>query len=396
MPTESLPADDPERFAAARPWRQRAWERVPGWAKIGLIAFGTLAVIHVALAIRIWYGLQDPPAVIALQQNHRNDVLYEVDPIDASSDVVDWVRNLAIGLRGRSTDDVTAIYLGHGLGEDETPLEGPTDKDLKLIAQHFPNLDSLEVMCGTCTTKGFMSLKACSHLTHLTVHDIDVDDELAELLPHLPELTSLTVNFTNTGDGLVTAAIQHKNLAKLDVQGTRVTQAALDAWKAAKPYGLVAPANAPTGLDSFVRWSDGTATWFFHNPSLVEIQGPYDPNATTPWPRASLEYESWVWSNYTSDQLERLDDGRYRLIVSLILKKTPQTDAELFELLPATPVEFDVVDGVSTPSRVELQLPITRAEAIRRLTRDDDNLLQQWVKARFEHEGISPRKKRVR
>ncbi|MDP1798746.1 MAG: hypothetical protein Q8K78_14725, partial [Planctomycetaceae bacterium] len=61
MGHDDLPTDDPERLAAARPWRQRVWERVPTWARIGLAALLVLAVVHVALGIRIWYGIQDPP-----------------------------------------------------------------------------------------------------------------------------------------------------------------------------------------------------------------------------------------------------------------------------------------------------------------------------------------------
>ncbi len=386
-PINSLLTDDPEQLAAARPWRQRAWERMPGWAKIGLLAFGALVVIHIALGIRIWYGLQDPPEVAAMQRDPRTMITYRVEPISASSDLFNWLENLAVGLRGRSVDDVQTISMGFGL-EGYPPVEaGPTDKDVEYIARHFQKIEILDLSDGTCSTRALMELKACRQLNQLILYNMDIDDGVAELLPHLPQLYDLSVTYTNTSDGLVEAAIRHEKLMSLDVQGTNVTQPAIDAWVAAKPGGLIQPGAAHEGTDSFIRWSDGSATWFFMYPTIVEIQGPHDAHATIPWPRQSLKSFAYFAGSLSSDQLEEFRDGKYRLVISLVLNKTKPTENEPWELLASNPVEFEVMNGV-TRSRLEIRLPMTRAEAIRRIPRDGDSSVDRWIDMVLTREGV--------
>jgi len=394
MSAHDFPTDDPGTDAAARPFRQRLWERVPKWARIGLISAAVVVVIHVVAGIRIWYGLQDPAAVIAIQRNPTNMITYRVEPIDPSSDPLNWLENMAIGLRGRSVDDVQGIDLGCEF--DGQPFEGPgpTDKDLEYVAEHFPKLQTLQIMNGTCTTKGLMALKACRELRQLFIHNMDIDDGLADLLPHLPELYDLHVAYTNTGDGLVTAATQHPKLVSLDVQGTNATQTSLDAWAAVNPPRTIQPTTARTGLDSFLRWSDGSATWFFMYPALTEIQGPYDPSAAIPWPRRSLESESYFAAYLTEQKLESYADGKYRMIVSLVLTKASSTNNDRYELVVSIPVEFDVLDGEAKPSRVEIRVPITRDEAVRRIPRDDGDAVDQWVETLLKREGVTPVKRR--
>lgn len=125
---DNLPADDPERLAMARPWRQRAWERVPGWVRIGLGALLILFVAHVALGIRIWYGLQGPPEVAAIRGAGRHIIIPGTNRDFRNP--LHWIEAAPIGLKGTSAKDVTAVRLD----------EQATDALLAHIAQHFPVL----------------------------------------------------------------------------------------------------------------------------------------------------------------------------------------------------------------------------------------------------------------
>ncbi len=396
MSPANFPADDPERLAAARPWRQRLWEHVPKWARIGISALCVLAVVHIALGIRIWYGLQDPPEVLAIRQNPRGMITYRVDPLDASSDIFDWLEILAIGLRGRSVDDVHSISMGVQFEGYPRDKGGPSDKDVEYIARHFQKIEFLELSDGVCSTRTLLELKVCRQLNQLWLYNMDIDDGVAELLPHLPNLYDLSVTYTNTGNGLVEAAIQREKLISLDVSGTNVTQPAIDAWVAAKPGTSIQPTKAQDGIHSFYRWSDGSATWFLEHPLLMEIQGPFDATATNSWPRKMLRSlgNSTAW--ISPDELESYNDGTYRVLVSLVLNNDHSTDDERWELLVSEPAEFEVMNGVSR-SRWEIPLPMTRDEAMRRIPHDGEEAVDQWIDTLLTREGVtSPRDRRHR
>ncbi|HEY4262303.1 MAG TPA: hypothetical protein VGM98_19235, partial [Schlesneria sp.] len=102
--TDTGPADDPEQLAKALPWPRRVWDRVPQWARIGLCAMLTGIALNVALVIRIWYGLQDPPEVVAIRGPGRHIIIPATNRDFRKLGA--WRAAIPIGLRGTSAKDV--------------------------------------------------------------------------------------------------------------------------------------------------------------------------------------------------------------------------------------------------------------------------------------------------
>ncbi len=341
MSHDDLSADDPERLAAARPWQQRAWERVPGWAKIGLIAFAVLVVLHIALGIRIWYGLQDPPEVAAIRGPGRHILMHGDHGPSYRPDY--WMDAAIAGIKGRNVKNVYAVRLD----------EHATDELVAHIAQHFPKVMSLYLSRGKITTQGLMALKACPFLNNLDVSDTEVDDRLGELLPHLPHLNTLIVMNTNVGDGFARAAALHERLEYCPIEGTNITREAVAEWQAARPKTRIQTDFDRYGLKAVIRWSDGEITRRYPGKYSVGKHGPKKTDGSEQWSRSSTMSSTglhadglrWMKIEFKNDA-----DGEYQYRLKL-------------DNIEATPADFIVKDGVPTPNTIEFRMPVTRSEA---------------------------------
>lgn len=345
MPTSmnDLPADDPERLAMARPWPRRAWERVPGWAKIALGALAGLFVVYVALAIRVWYGLQDPPEVAALRGPGRHIIIRGGNR--NLRNPLDWLEAIPIGLRGVSANDVTSVRLD----------EQSTDELVAYIASNFPNVQALYFSDGKITSQGLLALKNCPRVYFLDVSDTDVDDGLAELLPHLPALTTLFAMNTNLGDGFARAAAKHPMLEYCPIEGTDITPEAVATWKSARPGTRIQTNFDRVIMHGVIRWSDRSTSRHFGGQYELGRYGPQLSDGTGTWSRSSIEASRGLHGDrlqWSPQEFENERNGNYQFRLKL----------GKFE---STPVDFTIKDGKPSTSRVEFQMPVTREEAER-------------------------------
>ncbi len=340
---ENLPVDDPERLAMARPWRQRAWDRVPGWARIGLVALLVGMVLNIALVIRIWYGLQDPPEVVALRGPGRHIIIPRTNR-DFRNPLA-WLDAAPIGLRGVSANDVTAVRLD----------EHATDELVAYIAKHFPKVQSLYFARGNVTSKGLLALKSCPEITLLDVSDTDIDDGIDELLPHIPKLLAITANNTNLSDAFTQAAAKHDQLGYAAVEGTDITPEAIVAWQAARPKTRIQGDSSLVALRGRIRWSDGETTRRFNGPFEVGRHGPQRTDGSREWSRSMSIMSTRLYGTnlrWSAPEFKAEEDGSYQIRLKL-------------GGIEAAPADFVLKDGVPIPDRIELRMPVTRAEAER-------------------------------
>lgn len=343
---KNLPEDDPERLAMARPWWQRAWEHVPGWARIALASLGALFAIYVVLAIRILYGLQDPPEVAAIRGPGRHIIIPGTNRDFRNP--LNWLDAIPIGLRGASAKDVTAVRLD----------EQATDELIAYIAKNFPNVQSLYFSGGNITSKGLLALKDCPRIYSLNLSDTDVDDGLADLLPHLPKLTTLIAMNTNLGDGFTRAAARHLMLEYCPIEGTDISPQAVTAWRAAQPGIRIQTDFDHVAVRGVIRWSDGSTSRHFRGRYELGRYGPQLSDSTRAWSRSSTESSSGLRGDrlqWSPQEFEQERDGNYQLRLKL-------------GNVDSTPVDFTVKDGKPSVDRVEFRMPVTREEAERLAT----------------------------
>lgn len=341
MSIDNLPPDDPERLAMGRPWPQRAWGRVPGWARIALAALLALCVLYVALAIRVWYGLHDPPEVAAIRGPGRHIIIPGTNRDFRNP--LNWVEAIPIGLRGVSAKDVTAVRLN----------EQATDELVAYIGRNFPNVQSLYFSGGDITSQGLLALKNCPRIYSLDVSDTDVDDGLAELLPHLPRLTTLIAMNTNLGDGFTRAAAQHPMLEYCPIEGTDITREAVAAWKTARPGTRIQTDFDRIAIRGVIRWSDGTSSRHFKGRYEIGRYGPQSTDDSGSWSRSSTGQSTGLSGDHlqwSPQEFQNERDGNYQFRLKL-------------GKIDSLPVEFTVMNGQPSVDRVEFRMPVTRAAA---------------------------------
>ncbi len=332
--------DEVERQAMARPLWRRVWGAVPAWARIGLGGLVILLLAHIALGIRIWYGLHDPPEVAAIRAPGRHIIISGANRDFRSP--VNWVEAALVGLKGTSASDVTAIRLD----------EQATDELVADIAEHFPNVHSLYFSRGQITARGLLALKNCPQLSFLDVSDTAVDDTLGDLLPHLPKLTTLFVMNTDLGDGFARAAAEHPLLEYCPIEGTGITPAAVAAWKAARPKTRIQTDFDRVALRGVIRWSDGESTRRFAGPCEIGRYGPRRTDGSEAWSRSmtmkcsDLRADQLRWS---PQEFQNEQDGTYQIRLKL-----GDVDSE--------PAEFVVKDGIPSPDHLEFRMPVRRVE----------------------------------
>ncbi len=327
----------------ARPWPQRAWGRVPGWAKIALWALAVLFAVYVALGIRIWYGLQDPPEVAAIRGPGRHIIIPGTNRDFRNP--LNWVEAIPIGLRGVSAKDVVAVRLD----------EQATDELVAYIAKNFPNVQALYFSRGNITSKGLLVLKNCPRIYSLDVSDTDVDDGLAELLPHLPKLTTLIAMNTNLGDDFTRAAAQHPMLEYCPIEGTDITREAAAAWKAARSGTRIQTNFDRVAMHGVIRWSDDTTSRHFRGRYELGRYGPQLSDGTGTWSRSMTEASTGLRGDrlqWSPQEFANEPDGNYQLRLKL-------------GNVESKPVDFTVKDGQPSIDRVEFRMPVTREEAER-------------------------------
>lgn len=345
---DDLPADDPERLAMARPWRQRAWERVPGWARIGLISLLAMLALNVLLAIRIWYGVQDPPEVAAIRGPGRHIIIPATNRTFRSP--LDWIDAAPIGLRGTSTKDVIAVRLD----------EHTTDELVTYIAKHFPNVQELYFSHGNVTTKGLLALKNCPQIESLDISDTDVSDGIGELLPHLPKLMTLIAMNTELGDEFTIAAAKHESLEYCAMDGTNITAEAQSAWKALKPKTRIQTDFDRYVLRGLIRWENGETSRKFNGPYELGHYGPERTGDPNPWSCSSTSTSTGLRADrlrWSPQEFHNEQDGRYQFRLKL-----GEFEAE--------PAEFELKDGKPSVDRVEFRMSVTRTEAERAVVRE--------------------------
>jgi hypothetical protein len=337
---DHLPPNDPEQQSK----RQRLWNRMPRWARIGLYAMLGGVGLNVVLVLRIWYGMQDPPEVAALRAPGRHIILPATYPDLRSTG--DLLEAIPAALRGVSAKDVTAIRLD----------EQTTDELVAYIAKHFPSVQTLYFAGGNITSKGLLALKNCPQITSLDVAETDVDDGLAELLPHVPKLNSLMARNTNLTDAFAQAAAKQDGLAYCVIEGTEITSEAIATWQAARPKTRIQSDVDRILLRGRICWSDGTVSKRFNGPYEIGCYGPQRTDGTGGWSASVSSKSTGLVADllrWSQPQLQTMQDGSYQIQLKLAG----------FE---ATPADFIINDGIPIPSRIELQMPVTRAEAERR------------------------------
>lgn len=125
-----------------RTWRSW-WLARPKWFRIGCWAAGVMIVLHVALALRICLGLIESQAIRSLKEGRSVSIRYSWENEERFS----GEHLLLAGLLGRSCDHVTDVRIYKG-----------SDAELKLIADNFPNLRSLDFPSAEVTPAGLASL----------------------------------------------------------------------------------------------------------------------------------------------------------------------------------------------------------------------------------------------
>jgi hypothetical protein len=301
--------------------------------------------LNVALVIRIWYGLQDPPEVVAIRGPGRHIIIPATNRDFRKLGA--WRAAIPIGLRGTSAKDVTAVRL-----DDQG-----TDELVAHIAKHFPNVQVLELSRGKITTQGLLALKSCPEIYSLTVSDMEIDDGLAELLPHLPKLTTLIVMNTNLGDEFAKAATNHDRLEYCAIDGTDITPAAVEAWRVARPKTRIQVDFDRVVLRGVIRWSDGATSRRFDGPFEMGRFGPQftDSAGSKYWSRGNTFISTGMRPDHlrwSSQEFKNEPDGSYQVRLKL-----GGIDAE--------PADFVVKDNIPAVDRIELRMPVTRADAER-------------------------------
>ncbi len=305
-------------------------------------------IANIAIGVRMWFGLQDPSAVAAIRGSYR---WIELPASDPRWDLPrTWPETIYYGLRGRSAKDVRSVDLA----------VRSTDELVAYIAEHFPNVESLDFRGGAVTSQGLMALRNCPKIKSLDVAHTNVGDDLADLLPYLPNLSDLNVDGTNVTDAFAAAASRHDNLTFCDARLTDITPAAAEAWKAVRPPSF----QVTTGLRDFaaagvIRWADGEINRRFAGHWEVALYGPHVPEESEPWaeahrkladPRPRLPLLTSGLLTWLPQEFQSEPDGRYQFRLKL-----GDYDSE--------PVEFTITDGKPSVERVEFRMPVTRAVA---------------------------------
>ena len=147
------------------------------------------------------------------------------------------------------------LGIGVSLGRTGTPggagncrLTGGiqiTDLGLAKLAR-LKNLRRLDVSGARITPAGLKVLEGLPHLERLSLWNCTaLDDSAAPVLAAIPSLSNLDVSYTSAGDKTLAALAGLPRLKMLYLTDTKVTPAAVETFRKAKPAAFVSWARRP-------------------------------------------------------------------------------------------------------------------------------------------------------
>lgn len=328
-----------------RTWRGW-WLARPKWLRIACWTLLTLFVLNVALMLRIAIGWIEDPEISRLRQRGIEFTYcwetYEYSRLPYS----EWVWP---GLLGKSGLNVRSVDVGSwNVGRQ---------LNLKQIAAKYPNAESLHLPGVPITPEGLTALSKCRKLHLLSLHETNIDDQGVEKLSLLPELDSLNLGGTHVTDAVIPTLKEMKKLKTVFVWNTDVTLEAVQSLRSSRTDHPIKVRTELDGKDlgvyATVRWSDGLRDSVFPDGrGTLEVVGTSSAGQVVfreTYPRLQNFYNAWLLK-----ELSKFPDGEYRLTLR-------------YDDLTAGPIVLLMEQGVPSQRFVEFQLPITRADGLKRL-----------------------------
>lgn len=331
MPPNDLPP---------RTW-QTWWLAWPKWFRIGCYAALGLALLHVAVAIRIGIGLIESAEIRQLRsQGARIEYDWEWNVERFPGEHL-----LTGGLRGRSCRNVVSI----------ADFEGD-EGQLKCIAERFPRICQIFLHETDVTLAELRELNRCRELVSLDLTGTNVDDAGIQELANCKSKIGLRLTGT-----LVT----NESLASL--QRMKLSEVYLDETDVTRDYGATENiVDSRFDVLYSIRWSDGHRSASFRHPFVVQVHGR----------KEFLENESQIRFPF-----ERLSGRRlyWSSPDTPVSAKEQIANDRFYDLLQRGCGEIQVTlqigDHVSQPAsvlleenssvcRVEFLMPCTKAEAL--------------------------------
>lgn len=355
-----------------RTWKHW-WRTWPKWFRIGCWAAIGLLVLHVAVAIRMAFGLTEAEEIAELRKDRdqfqMNYVWEKNGGPFFNAAHYEWHCLINAGLRGRSSANVVDIMFisGH-------EVRVTTDRDLQLIADHFPNVKNLWIGEADISADGVAKLRRCRCLEELDFCFSDIGDDAIEQLVELPCLTKLDLCLTQITDAVIPILRRMKSLKTVNLGSTDVTLAAIEQWRSEE--GAKAPVistdhrqELPELLRVSVRWSDGvedrnfatpdrnSGTLSFQRISNAEKEKPYVLHlGIRNLAQMSISAKTLGY-DYHSQFVAAFTDGHYRLTLDLAGCLSEPMDVEIRRDAPAT-------------QHLQFVMPVTREQAMEKWRRD--------------------------
>lgn len=339
------PADDLTR----RTWRQW-WRELPGYYRIGVWTVLAVVGLHVAVAVRIYFGLQEAAAINVLRgQGHSIYFFWELQKERYRGEHL-----IKSGLFGRSPRNVDTIIF-------QCCCDG---QDLLRIGQSFPNLESVSFINAEIKTDDLAHLRNCSRIRKIAIMHANVDDAIDKYLEFFPKLSHISLIGTLVGDDTLHALLKMPEIEYIDVSYTDVSGKAVELAldnNLSKRLKIKTESryqnNPRTEVVSVIRWSDGARTAVFNGPyelryTLQEIDPEVDQLIS-----GSLQTEYFTRSSgWWSEGNMNVWNGDYQTTLTLG-KQTSE------------PVIITFEAGIPLPRHVEFRMPVTREEALRSIAK---------------------------
>ncbi len=320
-----------------RTWRGW-WLAWPKWFRIGGYAFAGLAVLHVALAVRICVGLQEPAEIKALRQRGvRIHYAWEFMRNSNQQKRLQLWDTLMAGLYGKSWRNVVEIDSSH-----------LTDEDLRFFGQECSSLIRLSLPGAKITVQGLQELARCRRLGLLDLSQTDIDDTAGPALSQMKSLANLNLSETLVSDIILSYLEKMPRLRKVDVVFTDVTAAAAQEWKTThhRPLSILNARDGETDTLGSIRWRDGARS--------AGIPANVNFRTTHSRPRSGTRLRTSASGMTRRDLYWRLrseGDGEHSLILKIGDFKSAPAIVTMKNGKPSTPT-------------FEVCMPCTKAEAL--------------------------------
>lgn len=334
----SLSLDSPHDLPP-RTWRGW-WLAWPKWLRIGFWAAIGVALLHVALAIRMAIGLIEHPDITQFRQR-GGEVFYSWSPRHAS-EIFPGYELIKAGFWGRSLSNVTEIG-----------FTGATDTDLKFLCSRFPNTQVMFLQEAELTATGLAELSGLQKMRYLIIMNSEFDDRDLEQLHPPPSLKILTLRETKITNAAIPILQRIESLEIVDLLYTDVSLEAIVEWRKTSKIRIDTdkeffPIDSLCGA---FRWSDGLWTRDFEGTALITIDGPLSTPAsqrtTKPLPRQHTS----TLINWPAATLAQFQDGNYRFVLTL-------------GEYESDPVNIHFENGKPSLYRFEFRMPVTKKQAL--------------------------------